>query len=133
MPQLDVSWVAMDPMTADCFSVTRREEIVDAKGRSQLVTEVFPDEMGTITFQDPAALMRTPEGQMVPRSIFVASTFCFRGVSKDSSNPAQKYQPDIITWGGVDYTVKQVYPYSRYGAGFHEVVAESMQAVDPAI
>lgn len=124
MPDLDVSFMTMDPMLADTFTVTRRLDSVDAHGRTTPTTQqVFAGLLGVITQQDPSDLMRRDDGQMMPRLIFVASTFAFRGVSTG-------YQPDVIAWNGSNYTVKQVYPYSRFGAGMYEAVAESMVAVD---
>lgn len=124
MPQLDVSFVVSDPMLADSFSVTRRTDVVDDKGRTTPTPiEIFDNLVGVITQQDPADLMRRDDGQMVPRMIFVASRFIFRGASVG-------YQPDIITWNGSDYTVKHVMNYSRFGNGINEVVAESMVAMD---
>lgn len=124
MPLLDVSDVVSDPMLADMFSVTRRTDVVNNKGRTTPTPdETFENLTGVITQQDPADLMRRDDGQMVPRLIFIASRFAFRNVSTG-------YQPDLITWNGTVYTVKQVYPYSRYGQGLYEAVAESMTAVD---
>lgn len=124
MPDLDVSFVVNDPMLADVFAVTRRTDVVDAFGRTNPVVDaVFPDLVGVITQQDPADLMRRDDGQMVPRKIFVASSFIFRGASVG-------YQPDVITWNGTEYTVTHVMNYSRFGNGLTEVVAESTVAMD---
>lgn len=124
MPSLDVSFVVADPMLADRFTVKRRTDVVDNFGRTApTLVETFANQVGVVTQQDPADLMRRDDGQMVPRMIFVASRFIFRGASVG-------YQPDIITWNGSDYTVKHVMNYSRYGNGIVEVVAESMVAMD---
>lgn len=126
MPQLDVSFMTSDPMLADCFDVLRRADVVGANGRTTItVTDTFEDCLGVVTQQDPADLMRNDDGQMVPRSILVCSTFAFRGASAG-------YQPDLIKWNGTSYVVTKVYPYSRFGAGTYEVVATSMTATDTA-
>jgi hypothetical protein len=125
MPQLDVSFMTADPMFADTFTVTRRADVVGPKGRTvPTITGVFPDQIGVITQQDPAELMRNDDGQLVPRLIFVATTFLLRAATKG-------FQPDIITWDGCDYLVKHLLSYSRFGGGTIEAVAESMQAMDP--
>jgi hypothetical protein len=125
MPLLDVSFVLSDPMLADTFSVSRRSESVDTNGRRVVDAPiVFPLVVGVITQEDPAELMRRDDGQMMPRQIFVASQFQLRGV-------ATGIQPDLITWNGATYTVKRVYPYSRYGKGIYEAVAEVMEATAP--
>lgn len=124
MPMLDVSFMVSDPMLADSFTVTRRLDSVDAHGRTAITVEsVFPAIVGVVTQQDPADLMRRDDGQMMPRQITVCSTFIFRGASKG-------YQPDVITFDGVDFTVKHVLDYSRFGGGTVEVIAESMNATD---
>lgn len=135
MPQLDVSWVTADPMLADIFSVTRRLDTIDANGRTTPTPDqVFLAQVGVVTQQDPAELMRRDDMQNVPRNIFIAARFAFRDASTG-------YQPDQITWpvnadgspatGATVYTVKQAYPYSRYGQGMYECVATSMNAIDP--
>jgi len=124
MPDLDVSFVTCDPMLADSFDVIRRTDPVGSNGRTiPTAEESFPSLTGVVTQQDPADLMRRDDGQMVPRMIFVASVFAFR-------NASVGYQPDQIVWNGTTYTVKQVYPYSRFGPGMYEAVAESMNATD---
>lgn len=129
MPDLDVSFMLADQLLADTFDVIRRRDIVDAHGRTTPTVEAtFLEQYGVITAQDPADLMRRDDGQMIPRLIFCASTFRFRGPSLDAS--ARGYQPDIINWNGGSYTVKNVLAYSRYGEGFVEVIAESMIAMD---
>lgn len=140
MPLLDVSWVTQDPMLADVFSVTRRTDAVGSDGVTvPTPVQSFLAQVGVVTQQDPAELMRRDDEQHVPRRIFVASTFAFRGASASPDGLTQ-YQPDEIRWPvdplGADlpettvYRVVQVYPYSRYGRGMHECVAESQRAVD---
>lgn len=125
MPALDVSFMLDDPMFSDDFTVTRRTDTVGANGRTVIVGSLIPDLSGVITQQDPADLMRGDDGQVMPRVIFVASKFRFRG-------PAPGYQPDVINWDGGQYVVKHVLPYCRFGEGFVEVIAESMTIIDPA-
>jgi len=137
MPDLDVSFVLTDPMLADTFSVKRRQDTIDGDGvTTPTVTSTittFPGTTvplcGVVTQEEPAELMRNPDAQLAPRIIFVASTFGFRGVSV-SADGLTTYQPDIIVWNGSEYLVKKVLPYSRYGFGTYEVVAESMAQPD---
>lgn len=125
MPQLDVSFVLSDPMLADTFAVSRRVESVDAYGRRVVAAPVnYPLITGVVTQEDPADLMRRDDGQMMPRQIFVATKFQLIGVATGA-------QPDLITWNGATYTVRKVYPYSRYGQGIYEAVAEVMEATAP--
>lgn len=129
MPQLDVSFMTSDPMLSDCITVTRRKDVVGLNGRTTPTVErVIPYVRAVVTQADPAAIMRREEGQVVPRRIFVASTFAFRNASKGAGGVNN--HPDIITWNGSDYVVSEVLPYSRFGGGTFEVVAESFAALD---
>lgn len=123
MPQLDVSFVVNDPMLADTFKVSRYAETIDSHGRSTTTATPLGTKTGVITQQDPADMIRRDDGQMAPRLIFIATKFALRGV-------VAGYQPDVITWNGSDYKVKQVFPYSRFGQGTYEAIAESMQATN---
>lgn len=119
MPQLDVSFLTVDPMLADTFDVVRRREVM-VNGRATVDEESFLDEMGVVTQESPAELMKTADLQNVPRRIFVASMFQFYGA-------LEGYQPDDIIWNGTVYTVVVNLPYSRFGAGFYEVIAEAQK------
>lgn len=137
MPMLDVSDVVMDPDLADVFDVIQRREAIDPEtGRSSVVETPNLAVVGVVTMENPAELMRAEDRDMAPRLIFVASTFRFRNVG--SENGVQ-YKGDIIVWppvgesGSTRYTVIKVYPYSRYGNGITECVAESMNATDEVI
>jgi hypothetical protein len=118
-----------DPMFQDFFAVERRTDEVDSRGRTTpTVREVFIDVGGVITMQSPADLLRRDDSQSVPMRIFIASRFKLRKASKEPNGV--QYQPDVITWNGVKYTVTEVLPYQRYGEGFSEVIATSMNAMD---
>lgn len=137
MPWLDVSDIVVDPELADVFDVIQRPETVDPNtGRSSVGAVTHSNVVGTITMEDPAELMRRDDSDSAPRLIFVASTFRFRSVSKEGAQP---YKGDVIVWppageaGSAQYTVVKVYPYSRYGAGITECVAQSMNATDEAL
>jgi len=140
MPQLDVSFVTKDPMLADALNVRRRTQTIDSHGRMSAPTvETFTALLGVVTQQDPAEIMRRDAEVHVPRRIFVAAMFAFRGASV-SADGLTNYQPDVIRWpvnadgsdasGATDYVVDQVLPYGRYGQGVYEVVASSQKAVD---
>lgn len=127
MPSLDVSFVTADPALCDTFDVIRRVETVSAKGRPTMTETTIAGQLGVVTQQDPSELMRQTDLQIAPRSIFIASRFAFQGASAG-------YQPDVIVWpagGSTRYTVRQTFPYSRYGAGLHECVAEIQAATNP--
>lgn len=125
MPQLDVSFMVSDPMLADGFTVTRRLNSMGTNGRvTATEDEVFDDLLGVITQQNPSDLIRTEDGQRIPRRIFIASQFQFIALAPGS-------QPDWVTWNGTVYTVTECFPYSRYGAGFYEALAEFRGPIPP--
>lgn len=137
MPWLDVSDIVMDPDLADVFNVVQRPETVDPNtGRASVTYVENYDVVGTVTMENPADLMRRDDSDSAPRLIFVASTFPFRNACTENG---QQYKGDVITWpqpgapGSTQYTVIKVYPYSRYGAGITECVAQSMNATDEAL
>lgn len=127
MPDLDVSFVVTDPMLADTFSVTRRQQVL-VNGEMSTTDTVIPNVIGVVTQESPYMLMTNPDAGIVPRRIFVASQFDFRGLSQQADGAI--YQPDLITWNGTTYKVLGVLPYQRYGEGITEVVAESVTALD---
>lgn len=138
MPWIDVSDIVEDPDLADTFNVIQRPETIDsATGRSSTGRIENLDVVGVVTMEDPAELMRRDDSDSAPRRIFVASTFAFRSVSRDQTG--QQYKGDVIVWpqpgepGSTEYTVIKVYPYSRFGAGMHECVAQSMNATDEVL
>ncbi len=137
MPMLDVSDVVVDPDLADLFDVIQRPQTVDGStGRASTGRVVTTGVVGVVTMENPADLMRGEESDATPRLIFVASTFRFRSVSKEGT---QQYKGDLIVWpqpgqqGSTEYLVIKVYPYSRYGTGITEVVAQSLNATDEVI
>lgn len=126
MPELDVSFMTSDPMLSDSFAIIRRTETISDKGRSVVDETMVPDCVGVITWKDNADLIRLPEGQMVPREIFVASQTPIYGAVRGK-------QPDLILYLGERYLVRQVLPYSRFGGGTYEVMATSETAMDQPI
>lgn len=125
MPLLDVSDVLLDPMLADQFDVIRRAEALGTNGRSTLTPTTIPNQVGVVTMASGNDLIRRDDGSMMSRKISVVTPFRLRG-------PGNGFAPDQISLGGVIFTVTEILPYNRYGAGFIEALAESMNASDPA-
>lgn len=129
MPFLDVSFVTQDPMLADRFDVRRRLDVVGLNGRvSATPDQFYTGLIGVITLEEPVGttnnLIRTEDSQSVNRRIFVAAKFQFI----DASNGRQ---PDEITWDGEIYTVEKAVPYSRYGNGIYECIAQYRGPIPP--
>lgn len=122
MPQLDVSFMTTDPMLADRFEVVRRREtIVD--GRTTVTPVSLGMQTGVVTQESPSEIMKREDAQLVPRHIFVATMF--------QVYPAvEGYQPDEIVWNGTRYEAISVLPYSKYGRGVYEIIAEARKAMN---
>lgn len=123
MPQLDVSEVLFDPDLADTFTVIRQAEAVNDQGRTVLTPTQYPRIVGVVTATSPADLLRRDDGQMMPRKISVVTVFRLRG-------PAPGFQPDQIVIDGVTFTITEILPFSRFGRGFVEALATSMNALN---
>lgn len=125
MPLLDVSFMVEDPMLADTFDVRRRLDVVGQNGRVTAGNDqLYKNQLGVVTHQDPSTLVRAEDGQSVPKRILIVSRFSFIA-------QAQGKQPDEVLWNNCIYTVESSLPYSRYGAGFYEAVAEFRGATPP--
>lgn len=125
MPLLDVSFVLDDPTLADTFDLQRRIESVGTNGRVSIVLgDLLVGCLGVVTQQSPGDVMRQEAGMSVPKRIFVASRTQFIAL-------APGLQPDEITWNGAVYAVESVFPYSRYGSGFYECVAQVRSVAPP--
>jgi len=122
------SQVVLDPLLAERVTVTRRAEVANAKGRSQVTPTVTPNVVGVVTMYENIELMRQefPEMQFATRVISFISKFRVQ-------TAVAGYQPDLITWRGDQYVVRKVSPYPQFGAGFYESVASSIDRMDAAI
>ena len=125
MPLLDVSFMTADPMLSDIFTLTRRLNLVGPNGRvSANLDQVFENCRGVITQQDPSDIIRTEDGQMVPRRILLCTRLLLVPLGPD-------YQPDEVLWNDTVYTVESVLPYSRFGAGTYEGICLYRGPVPP--
>lgn len=121
MANVDVSEVLLDPDLCDRFDVTRRAEVMGADGRASVVGTVFSGVIGVVVASSPSGMERRDDGQMLSHTATVVTKFRLRG-------PAPGFQPDQITIDGTTFTVLDILPFSRFGAGFVEATAEAMSA-----
>lgn len=124
MPLLDVSFVIDDPMLTDEFVVTRRPSSVGANGLNAVDPFPLGSFNGVFTQQDPADIMRSEDGVMIPRRIFFATQVQLFAL-------APGYQPDLIDWNGTQYTLVACQPYNTYGGGTYQCIAEYRGPVPP--
>lgn len=122
MPDLDLTDVLTDPDFADTFVVRRLVEAVGANGRAAKRT--FDSQaVGVVTpGSDNSLAIGADEGH-AGKTLTVITTFRIQG-------PAPGFLPDLIYWGGDFFKVTKVEDYSRYGAGFVQAEASSIDSVD---
>ena len=129
-PQLDLSDVILDPLFADRFTVLRRAQTIGAGGKAQITTTLFPKVIGSVMPGPNNDLLREADQQHARKTLSIVTKFRVQG-------PSPGFTADAIQWpvtpaGAVPdlYVVTRVDPYSRFGAGFVQVEAESMVAED---
>lgn len=126
-PFLNVDDVLLDPMFTSEFNVVRREERIDAHGRSAVVPTLIPSVYATMCESSGNDLLRLPEDQRMGRNYSLVSQFKFRGPAEVQGT---NWQPDVVLWNGDTFVVKHVSPYTQYGAGFTQTIIGSMDSVD---
>lgn len=125
-PTLDVSDVLLDPLFADRFDYLRQPEVVNAYGESTVPAPVtYRNQSGVVTFASPNDLDRLPEGDRSARTISIITKVRLQG-------PSQGVKADVVTWAGDRYVVKLCEPYVRYGQGFVQALAGSIDTQQAA-
>lgn len=125
MPELDVS-DAFGEELLDTFTVIRRVETL-INGRSTTVETPFRNVEGVVAPTAPDDLQRLPEGDYMNKALTIITQFRLQG-------PSPNYKADEIEWpanSGNRYLVRVVDDFSAYGAGFVQVIAASIEAMDP--
>jgi hypothetical protein len=124
MALLDVSELLFDPDLCDLVTVTRRTATVSTDtGRAGFTTTVFPNVVMFVLIADPSDQQRSPEATNIPRAIDVVTNFRLHG-------PSEGQLADVITYMGSDYTLTEIKPHAKWGAGFVKGKATSMNASD---
>jgi hypothetical protein len=130
VPTLDVSDIPMSEEFADSFTVLRRPESVNDFGES-VVADTTPDAAsGTVTWASPTDRQRLDDQDRGQAVISIVTTYRLRGPSKVG---AQQYKPDIVLWAGNHYEVLDLQPYTRFGAGFVQALAGSIESIEEAM
>jgi galactose-6-phosphate isomerase len=125
MPFLDVSNVLLDPDFTDTFSVLRREQVIGENGRVSTTNTTLPA-IGVFTVAGPNDLERLDDNQRMGQNFVLVTKFRLQGPAKISGN---NYQPDQVVWNGNTYVVKDVEPYTRYGAGQIQAIIGAIASV----
>lgn len=125
MADLDLSEIFSDPDLCDTFDVIRRSDAVDSHGRSNITEQTTSNIVGVVVPGDAGDLLRGDDKSTTSRMITVSTMYRLRA-SGDG------FQPDVIFYDGIRFTVKAVKVWTRLGAGFVKAVATSGNAADPA-
>jgi hypothetical protein len=128
MPSIDVTEALVSPdIAAEQFTVIRRQEVVNDFGESTVLVETSI-QIGAVQPGGEQSLLREEGQDAQTKTLNIVTKFRLRGVSKSTSG--SRYKPDQINWNGNIYEVKDVTSYSRFGAGFVEATAASIDYVD---
>lgn len=128
MPQLDVSDAILCAEFIDSFQVIRRQQLVSSSGLLTTMPTTLSAQ-GVVCIASPDDMERFPEITFQHRCISVVTLFRLMSAQ---TNLGVTYQPDLIVWQGNQFIVRAIEPYNRYGRGFIEAIAESIDYVPGA-
>lgn len=123
MANLDISELFDDPDFASSFDVKRRQEVVGTNGRATTTDTLHEGITGSVWPSEPSNQQRTEDYETSFRVIEIATSFRLRAASTG-------FKADIVIWEGIEYTVKAVKNFTRYGSGFVHATAESVASTD---
>lgn len=113
---IDVTELLTDPDTGGAvFDVIRRLEVMGDDGQAVITEQIIFGQVGAIYPAGNNSLVREEAYTMGVNSIEVVTQFRLRMSGRDGPN---KYQPDLVVWGGDRYIVKELNEFTQYGAGF---------------
>ena len=111
MPSLNVSRVLLSREFVDRTLVCVRNAQTVGNDGIAVNTPTNTPFNGVVTSDRGDVLVRMAEGSKVTGTIYIHSQFLL-------SAGAANQDADIVSWNGRQYTVIDIAPYSRYGAGF---------------
>lgn len=111
MPMLDVTEVLNDPMFCEIIPITRRAATVGSNGVNVVTTSSLTI-IGVITEGGVENYPIEADDERAQNRITVHS-------KSHLLEPADGYLPDIVTFDNKSYSVRKVWNYSHYGAGFY--------------
>ncbi len=126
MPFIDVTDVLTDPDFADEITVRRRAETINGYGEADRTVTTISGVSAVVTVGSQKPLERNADGQVQPNTITVHSMFRLLDARVGQ-------QPDVVTYNGQEFTVKKVFDWSRYGAGFICAECEAAPFKGPAL
>ncbi|HEY8353592.1 MAG TPA: hypothetical protein VIK69_01080 [Methylophilaceae bacterium] len=110
MALLDVTDIVCDPDFIDTLTLKRQTETIGTNGRATVAT-VSSTIFGVVCSDRGDILDRVTDAERVIGSIMVHTKATLRDGGAGAT-------ADILTWGGRDFTVAEVFNYSHFGRGF---------------
>ena len=107
----------------DSFTVLRRTEVVDGRGRVVKPPPIttFNKVPGTVGPASPDDLQRLPDLDLSIKTISIVTSFRLQG-------PSPGMLPDQIIWHGDSYQIAGMLDFSAYGGGFVQGLAQLVDA-----
>lgn len=128
MPSIDVSAALFNPSFQDTFSVTRRVQTVNNYGEAATASTVTPGVTGSVWPSQPNERRLLPDLTVTDKTITIITSFALYGEAQVAGT---EYSPDIVTWHGDSFLVRNVEDWSAYGAtGFVQAICSSIDVVD---
>lgn len=133
MPMMNMAAALTNPYTLDVFDVVRRAESESSQGLTVIAPVKTLNVRGVVTPAGDNSLKRGADSQEQSKGLQVTTLFGLRGATLDGA--AQTWQPDIISWRGNQYIVRDVADYGAYAAGFVQAGCELLDsaAVPPSM
>lgn len=135
MPLIDVSELTSDPLFVEKFDVIRRREVINDKGRVEIVGSLIEGVLGSVQPKDTAIggniITQGEDASLRGANFNVYTAFRLRSVSKTAPD-GTRYLPDVVVWNGDHLLVALINDYSHYGAGYLHAECASIDAVDYA-
>lgn len=112
MATIDVSAAPVAPAFASEFTVMRKTQTVGSTGRAQETAVAgFPTTATGTVCPSKSRLKREADGQKITADLEIITPFRL-------SEGEGALLADVVTWGGVEYTVMSTDDYSQFGGGF---------------
>jgi hypothetical protein len=131
MPFLDPSILLLDPQLSESFDVIVRVQQVSELGIVSIASTLVQGVGGSVQPAKPNELKRFDDNERGNRAITIYTNHRLNDAARaPTGNPPTQRQPDHILWEGDRYLVREVKPWTHYGAGWVKVLATSIDSIE---
>lgn len=128
MPLIDLSEVLSSlDIACQTFTIVRRSEAVNQYGESVLTTSLI-DTVGAVQPLGDNSMLREEMFTTNSNGITVWTTTPLFNAGRTVAGVT--YQPDLILWNGAHYLVRNMDPWSDFGAGFFKAECSQTEYQD---